>query len=80
MGWEPIVGELWVQPLARGDGERSHTIVWPDGAVHREADGFLRTLAPGTDRTYAYLLVDHLRWVGRECLSLDVVSLRDLER
>jgi integrase len=34
----------------------------------------------GTDRTYAYLLVDHLRWLERECLLLDAVSLRDLER
>ncbi|MGH3802093.1 MAG: tyrosine-type recombinase/integrase [Pseudonocardiaceae bacterium] len=80
MGWELIVGDLRVQPLGWGDGTRSYAIVWPDGAVHREADGFLRTLEPGTDRTYAYLLVDHLRWVERECLALGVVSLRDLER
>ena len=23
----------------------------------------------GTQRTYAYLLVDHLRWLDRECLA-----------
>ncbi|MCA1704684.1 MAG: tyrosine-type recombinase/integrase [Actinobacteria bacterium] len=74
-----VVGDLRVQSLERRDG-RSHTIVRPDGTVHREADGFLRTLEPGTLRTYAYLLVDHLRWLERECLSLVAVSLRDLER
>jgi len=31
-------------------------------------------------RTYAYLLVDHLRWLERECLALGGVTLRDLER
>ena len=36
--------------------------------------------ASGTQRTYAYLLVDHLRWLDRECLALDRVGLRDLQR
>ena len=36
--------------------------------------------ASGTQRTYAYLLVDHLRWLDRECLSLDRVGVRDLQR
>jgi hypothetical protein len=76
---ELVVGDLRVQSLERRDG-RSHTIVCPDGTVHPEADGFLRTLEPGTCRTYAYLLVDHLRWLRRECLPLAAVSLRDLER
>ena len=49
--------------------------------MHREADGFLgRHEGSGTQRTYAYLLVDHLRWLERECLGLDRVGLRDLER
>jgi integrase len=80
VGRELVVGDLRVQPLRRGDGTWWHTILWPDGAVHREADRFLRTLEGGTDRTYAYLLVDHLRWLERECLPLEAVSLRDLER
>lgn len=74
-----MVGDLRVQSLERKDGWW-HTIVGPDGLVHPEADGFLRTLEPGTSRTYAYLLVDHLRWLERERLSLVAVSLRDLER
>lgn len=67
--------------MTRKDGRRSWTIVWPEGTVHRDADRFLRQHeGSGTQRTYAYLLVDHLRWLERECLALDAVGLRDLER
>ena len=76
-----VVGDLRVQELRRKDGRRSWTIVWPEGAVHEEADRFLRRHeGSGTQRTYAYLLVDHLRWLDRECLPLATVTLRDLER
>jgi len=75
-----VVGDLRVQELRRKDGRRSWTIVWPEGAVHEEADRFLRRHeGSGTQRTYAYLLVDHLRWLDRECLPLATVTLRDLE-
>lgn len=80
MGARLVIGDLRVQPLDRKDGSRAYTIVWPEGRVHREADRFLRTLEPGTDRTYAYLLVDHLRWLERECLALETVTLRDVQR
>jgi hypothetical protein len=67
--------------LARRGGRRSWTIVWPEGTVHAEADRFLCVHeGSGTQRTYAYLLVDHLRWLERECLAFDTVVLRDLER
>jgi len=76
-----VVGDLRVQQIQRRDGRRSWTIVWPEGTQHREADRFLRLHeGSGTQRTYAYLLVDHLRWLERECLTLDAVRLRDLER
>ncbi len=76
-----VVGDLRVQPIERKDGRRSWTIVWPEGTVHKEADRFLRVHdGSGTQRTYAYLLVDHLRWLERECLAFDKVVLRDLER
>jgi integrase len=76
-----VVGDLRVQQIERKDGRRSWTIVWPEGTVHAEADRFLRVHdGSGTQRTYAYLLVDHLRWLERECLTLDRVVLRDLER
>jgi hypothetical protein len=48
--------------------------------VHLVADGFLRRCAGGTDRTYAYLLVDHLRWLQFEALTTETVQLRDLQR
>src|SRR5690242_8747485 len=75
-----VIGDLRVQVLERGDGTRAYTVVWPEGAVHLEADRFLWTREPGTDRTYAYLLVDHLRWLERECLPLGAVTLSDLQR
>src|SRR6266699_1387751 len=81
MGRGPVVGDLRVQRIERSDGGLSFTIVWPDGAVDANADGFLRGHeGSGTQRTYSYLLVDHLRWLERECLSLGSVTLRDLER
>ncbi|MFZ0876821.1 MAG: hypothetical protein WAN20_20210 [Pseudonocardiaceae bacterium] len=76
-----VVGDLRVQRIEHKDGQRSWTIVWSEGAEHSEADRFLRVHeGSGTQRTYAYLLVDHLRWLERECLTLDKVVLRDLER
>jgi integrase len=76
-----VIGDLRVQQIHRKDGRRSWTIVWPEGTGHLAADRFLREHdGSGTQRTYAYLLVDHLRWLERECLALDRVSLRDLER
>jgi len=76
-----VVGDLRVQVLERAGGRRSFTIVWPEGAAHEAADAFLRTHdGSGTQRTYAFLLVDHLRWLDREALTLDRVGLRDLRR
>lgn len=76
-----VTGLLRVQHIVRGDGGRSFTIVWPEGAVCELADRFLRGFeGSGTQRTYAYLLVDHLRWLDRECLTPDVVTLQDLQR
>lgn len=64
-----VVGDFRVQEVVRGDGRRAYTIVLPGGELHRTADGFLRTCGGGTDRTYGYLLVDHLRWLEFEGLS-----------
>jgi len=75
-----VIGELRVQRIERSGG-RSWTIVEPDGGEHGEADRFLREHdGSGTQRTYAYLLVDHLRWLRRERLPLERVVLRDLQR
>jgi integrase len=80
MGRRVVLGDLRVQPVELAGGRRAFTILWPEGSLHAEADRFLRQFSTGTQRTYAYLLVDHLRWLDRECLSLATVSLRDLER
>ena len=76
-----VTGDLRVQALERASGCRSFTIVWPEGAVHEAADQFLRAYErSGTQRTYAYLLLDHLRWLDREALAPETVSLQDLRR
>jgi hypothetical protein len=76
-----VVGDLRVQQIDRKGGRRSWTNVWPEGTEHREADRFLcEHDGSGTQRTYAYVLVDHLRGWERECRTLDRVVLRDLER
>ncbi|MFD6822925.1 tyrosine-type recombinase/integrase [Streptomyces sp. NPDC060085] len=73
-----VVGELRVQEIIRAGGRVSYTIVDTDCTLVGEADGFLRTCAAGTDRTYAYLLVDHLRWLRFAGLDTGSVSLEDL--
>ncbi|WP_327590537.1 hypothetical protein OHA25_28630 [Nonomuraea sp. NBC_00507] len=79
MGRRLVINDLRVQSISHHDGHRSFTIVWPEGTVHEPADRFLRRHErSGTQRTYAYLLVDHLRWLEREALALEAVSLRDL--
>jgi hypothetical protein len=76
-----VVGGLRVQPVVRAGGGRSYTILWPDATVHEEADGFLRGFeGSGTQKTYAYFLVDHLRWREREGLATETVTLRHLQQ
>jgi len=75
-----VVNDLRVQELRRQDGRFGYTIVGPDGSLHALADGFLRGLDAGTARTYGYLIVDHLRWLGQEGLSPETASFRDLCR
>jgi hypothetical protein len=80
MGQGLVIGDLRVQHVDGRRG-RSFTIVWPEGKVHEQADRFLWAHdGSGTQRTYAYLLVDHLRWLERECLPPESVTLRDLQR
>lgn len=75
-----VVNDLRVQELRRQDGRFGYTIVGPDGSLHVLADGFLRGLDAGTARTYGYLIVDHLRWLGQEGLSPETASFRDVCR
>ncbi|MFI7560779.1 tyrosine-type recombinase/integrase [[Kitasatospora] papulosa] len=70
-----------MQVLTRAGGGRSYTILCADGCVHDEADDFLRLYeGSGTQKTYAYSLVDHLRWCRREKLTAETATLRDLLR
>jgi integrase len=80
MAGRPVVGKIRVQEVNRRDGRRTYTIVFPGGEVYAMADRFLRHRAGGTDRTYAYLLVDHLRWLELEGLSSATVTFPDLQR
>ncbi|MEV0536208.1 tyrosine-type recombinase/integrase [Kitasatospora sp. NPDC050463] len=49
--------------------------------MDEESDAFLRTYeGSGTQKTYAYYLVDHLRWRVREQLATESVRLLDLHR
>jgi len=67
--------------VVRRDGRRSFTIVDADGVTVEAADGFLRSFeGSGTQRTYAFFLVDHLRWLAREGLAAESVLLEDLIR
>ncbi|WP_193582001.1 hypothetical protein [Streptomyces mobaraensis] len=76
-----VLEDLRVQQMPRTDGGLSYTVVWPDGSVDEEADDFLRTHeGSGTQKTYAYFLVDHLRWRLRERLSTESLTLQDLLR
>lgn len=76
-----VIGGFRVQEVRHRDGTIAFTIVGPDGRVHPEAERFLaRYAGAGTDRTYAFLLVDHLRWLECEGLALGSVSFRNLQR
>ncbi len=80
MAGRPVIGQIRVQEVVRGDGRRAYTIVRPDGGVFSMPDRFLRRCEGGTDRTYAYVLVDHLRWLESESLTTETVAFPDLER
>ena len=48
------------------------------GSVHSRADKFLSSFGEGTQRTYAYHLVDHLRWLAANDYREDSIIIRDL--
>lgn len=76
-----VLEDFRVQQMPRAGGGWSYTILRADGSVEEEPDRFLRLYeGGGTERTYAYFLVDHLRWRKREGLTTPSVSLQDLYR
>ncbi|MFE6031511.1 hypothetical protein [Streptomyces niveus] len=75
------VGQLRVQSVLHGDGRDAYTIFDSVRGVHGGADRYPSGYAcTGSDRTYAYLLVDHLRWLEYEGLTPEDVGFGDLER
>ncbi|MFD5081706.1 integrase [Kitasatospora sp. NPDC058406] len=76
-----VLEDLRVQEIPRAGGGFSYTVLWPDGSVVEEVDDFLRGYdGRGTQRTYAFCLVDHLRWRFREGLTTESVKILDLHR
>jgi integrase len=72
---------LTVQPINHRDGRRTHTILDLTAVgVHARADGWLRGYQPGTQRTYAHALVDHLRWLRSVGRTEETVTFADLRR
>jgi hypothetical protein len=72
---------LCVQLVKHRDGRRSYLVlVFVSGSIHSRADKFLSSFAEGTQRTYAYHLVDHLRWLVANGYREDSITIRDLLR
>lgn len=75
------MGQLRVQKVRHRNGSRSYTIFDSMSGLHPAAERYLAAYAGrGSDRTYAYLLVDHLRWLEFEGLTPEAVGFRDLQR
>ncbi|MGW4725944.1 tyrosine-type recombinase/integrase [Streptomyces sp. NPDC004291] len=76
-----VLEDLRVQKIRRADGSWSFSILWPDYTTDEEAESYLRIYeGSGSQETYAYYLVDHLRWRIREGLTTETITLRDLQR
>jgi integrase len=74
-------GGLRVQLVNHRDGRRSYVVL--DGgsaSFHARADVFLASFGEGTQRTYAYHLVDHLRWLAASRSAEETVTIEDLRR
>lgn len=73
--------EYFVQAANHKDHSQSFSIFDASTAkIHARSDRWLRTFSEGTQRTYAYHLVDHLRWLKAVNASEEAVSLEDLRR
>ena len=74
-------GELRVQLVNHRDGRRSYVVLDVGSAsFHARADAFLASFGEGTQRTYAYHLVDHLRWLAAGRVAEETVTIEDLRR
>ncbi|RLU96650.1 integrase [Streptomyces griseocarneus] len=76
-----MLEDLRVQKIRRADGSWSFSILRSDCTVDEEAESYLRLYeGSGSQETYAYYLVDHLRWRFREGLRTETTTLLDLQR
>src|SRR6476646_2236614 len=76
-----LLNVLRVQVANHHDGQRSYVVLdVSTGVVHRRAERFLARFGEGTQRTYAYHLVDHLRWLAVHRHREDTVAIGDLRR
>lgn len=73
--------DLRVQLVNHRDGRRSYLVLdFVSGSVQSRADKFLSLFGEGTQRTYAYHLVDHLRWLAANGYREDSITIQDLLR
>lgn len=73
--------DLRVQLVSHRDARRSYVVVdMESGCVHARAERFLAPFGEGTQRTYAYHLVDHLRWLASTGHVEENVTIADLRR
>ena len=73
--------EYFVQAANHKDHSQSFSIFDAGTAkIHARSDRWLRAFSEGTQRTYAYHLVDHLRWLKAVNASEETVCIEDLRR
>ncbi|WP_328978406.1 tyrosine-type recombinase/integrase [Streptomyces canus] len=76
-----VLDDLRVQKIRRADGSWSFSILCPDYTADEEAESYLGLYeGSGSQETYAYYLVDHLRWRIREGLTTETITFLDLQR
>lgn len=77
----PVIADFRVQEIRHRSGSSSFTVMDAFGSVDSAVDAFLRTFTgSGTQRTYAYVMVDHLRWLAHESLTPATIAIADLKR
>jgi integrase len=80
-GSSRLCRDLRVQLVNHRDGCRSYVVLDVGSAsCHARADVFLASFGEGTQRTYAYHLVDHLRWLAASRFDEETVTIEDLRR
>lgn len=73
--------DLRVQLVSHRDARRSYVVLdVATGCVHARAERFLAPFGEGTQRTYAYHLVDHLRWLASTGHIEEAITIEDLRR